>query len=73
MTIMDLKIGMTKKIIMVNGEGALRHRLLEMGLVPNTEITLMKMAPLGDPIEIMVRGYELTLRKHEAKLIEVGD
>ena len=53
------------------GEGALRCRLLYMGLIPHTRVTLQKVAPMGDPIEIMVRGYELTLRVDDAKKIEV--
>jgi len=53
------------------GEGALRCRLLDMGLIPRTRVTFQKVAPMGDPIEIMVRGYELTLRVDDAKKIEV--
>lgn len=67
----EMKVSQQAVIKMVNGKGALRHRLLEMGLVPNTLIKLQKMAPLGDPLEVMVRGYELTLRISEAMLIEV--
>lgn len=55
----------------MGGEGALRCRLLDMGLIPHTRVTLQKVAPMGDPIEIMVRGYELTLRIEDAKKIEV--
>lgn len=71
MTLNEMKVSQKAIIKMVNGKGALRHRLLEMGLVPNTIIKLQKMAPLGDPLEIMIRGYELTLRISEAMLIEV--
>lgn len=71
MDISLLKINQKAKIVSINGKGVLRHRLLEMGLTPNTMITLVKIAPFGDPIEITVRGYELTLRKEDAKLIEV--
>lgn len=71
MTLDALKIGKSAKIIAVGGEGALRCRLLDMGLIPNTKVTLQKMAPLGDPIEIHVRGYELTLRLDDAKKITI--
>jgi ferrous iron transport protein A len=71
MTLNELKIGQTSKIIAVNGEGALRRRLLDMGLTPHTEIMVRKVAPMGDPIEIHLRGYELTLRIDDAKSIEV--
>ena len=71
MTIDDLKVGQSGTIAQVGGEGALRLRFLDMGLIPGTKVTLRKVAPMGDPIEIRVRGYELTLRKADAKLIEV--
>ena len=71
MTLNELKIGQTSKIIAVNGEGALRRRLLDMGLTPHTEVMVRKVAPMGDPIELHLRGYELTLRIDDAKSIEV--
>jgi ferrous iron transport protein A len=71
MTLNELKIGQKSKIIAVNGEGALRRRLLDMGLTPHTEVMVRKVAPMGDPIEIHLRGYELTLRIDDAKSIEV--
>ncbi len=71
MTLDEIKIGSTATITAVNGEGALRCRLLDMGLIPHTKVTLQKVAPMGDPIEIHVRGYELTLRIDDAKNIEV--
>ena len=71
MTLDMLKNGETAVIKTVGGEGALRLRFLDMGLIPNTAVTLQKTAPMGDPIEIRVRGYELTLRKADARLIEV--
>ena len=71
MTMDELKPGQSAYISSVGGSGALRHHLLDMGLTPQTEITLQKVAPMGDPIEIMVRGYELTLRVDDAKKIEV--
>ncbi len=71
MTLDELKIGEHGIIVSVGGEGALRCRLLDMGLIPKTHVTLQKTAPMGDPIEIEIRGYELTLRKDDAKKIEV--
>lgn len=71
MTLNELKIGSSAVITAVGGDGALRCRLLDMGLTPQTRVTLQKVAPMGDPIEIRVRGYELTLRVEEAKKIEV--
>lgn len=67
----ELKTGTSGIITAVGGDGALRCRLLDMGLIPRTRVTLQKVAPMGDPIEIRVRGYELTLRVEEAQKIEV--
>ena len=71
MTLNELKIGDSGVITAVGGEGALRCRLLDMGLTPRTVVTLRKVAPMGDPIEIHVRGYELTLRVEDARQITV--
>ena len=71
MTLDELKIGESGRILAVDGEGALRCRLLDMGLTPRARVTLQKVAPLGDPIEIRVRGYELTLRLEDAAKIEI--
>ena len=73
--LVEFKIGETGLIKRVEGEGRLRRRLLDMGVTPNTTVYLRKKAPLGDPYEITIRGYELTLRKSEADLIvaEVED
>ena len=71
MTLNELKIGTTAVITAVGGDGALRCRLLDMGIIPKTRVTLQKVAPMGDPIEIRVRGYELALRVEEAEKIEV--
>lgn len=71
MTLNELKIGAEAVITAVGGDGALRCRLLDMGIIPKTRVTLQKVAPMGDPIEIRVRGYELTLRVEEAEKIEV--
>ena len=67
----QLSIGETATVIAVNGEGAIRRRLFDMGITPGVDVYLRKKAPLGDPIEISLRGYELTLRKAEASLVEV--
>ena len=66
-----LGIGERCVVVKVNGEGAIRRRLFDMGVTPGTEILLRKKAPLGDPLEIKIRGYELTLRKAEAACVEV--
>ena len=71
MTLDKLPVGSSGVITAVGGDGALRCRLLDMGLIPRTRVTLQKTAPMGDPIEIRVRGSELTLRVEEAKKIEV--
>ena len=67
--LVELKVGETGLIKRVEGEGRLRRRLLDMGVTPNTMVYLRKKAPLGDPFEITIRGYELTLRKSEAELV----
>ncbi len=66
-----LKPGESGIIKAVGGEGALRLRLLDMGLIPRTEVRVQKIAPLGDPIQILIRGYDLTLRKEDAAMIDV--
>lgn len=73
MTLDKLAIGEKRKIRAVNGQGALRRRLLDMGLTPYTEVMIRKVAPMGDPIELHLRGYELTIRLDDAKNIEVYD
>ena len=67
----QLSIGENGVVVAVNGEGAIRRRLFDMGITPGVEVYLRKKAPLGDPIEISLRGYELTLRKAEAALVEI--
>ena len=69
MTIDDLQIGQQGIISVVGGEGALRLRFLDMGLIPGTRVRLQKIAPMGDPIQIQVRGYELTIRREDARKI----
>ena len=71
MTLAELDIGSGDVISAVGGEGALRLHLLDMGLIPGTYVKVIKAAPLGDPIEIFVRGYELTIRKADASVIEL--
>ena len=71
MTLDKLPLGQEAVITAVGGEGALRCRLLDMGLIPKTRVRVEKVAPLGDPIEITVRGYELSIRKNDAEMIEV--
>lgn len=73
MTLDQLKIGQRSRILEVRGQGALRRRLLDMGLTPQTEVMVRKMAPMGDPMEIHLRGYELTLRLEDAKNIEIEE
>lgn len=71
MTLKDVKIGETVTVKKLTGEGAVKRRIMDMGITKGTEVTVRKAAPLGDPIEVTVRGYELTLRKQDAEMIEV--
>ena len=73
MTLGDLPPGAGGMIRLVGGKGALRRRLLEMGLTPGTTVYIEKLAPMGDPMEIRLRGYHLTLRKEDARNIEIGE
>ncbi len=73
MTLDELAVGKTAVIKAVGGEGALRLRLLDMGLIPRTKVIMQKVAPMGDPIEIHIRGYELTLRKSDASRIDIEE
>ena len=74
MTLNEIEVGSSAIVGAVNGEGALRRHLLDMGITPGTTVQLHKIAPMGDPIEIRLRGYNLTIRIDEAKKIEVvGD
>lgn len=73
MTIDDLSIGQSGVIDKVGGEGPLRLRFLDMGLIPGTKVTLQKIAPMGDPIQIQVRGYELTIRREDAREISLKE
>ena len=71
MKLSELKVGEKGTVVAVNGEGAVRRRLFDMGITPGAEVYLRKKAPLGDPIEISLRGYELTLRKSEAANVDI--
>ena len=71
MTLKDLKIGESAEISAVGGEGALRQHMLDMGLIPGAVVTLKQFAPMGDPMEVTIHGYELTLRLADAATIEV--
>ncbi|MBE6917928.1 MAG: ferrous iron transport protein A [Ruminococcaceae bacterium] len=73
MTINDLRIGQSGTISTVGGEGPLRLRFLDMGLIPGTKVTLQKVAPMGDPIQIRLRGYELTIRREDAGKIALKE
>ncbi len=70
-TLKQVKIGETVKVVKLHGEGAIKRRIMDMGITKGVEIKVQKVAPLGDPIEITVRGYELTLRKADADMIEI--
>ena len=70
-TLKDIRIGETVRVTKVGGEGALKRRIMDMGITKGVEITVRKVAPLGDPVEFTVRGYEISLRKADAEMIEV--
>ena len=72
MTLNEVKPGGIAKIVRINGAGAVKRRIMDMGLTKGIEVAVRKMAPLGDPIELTVRGYELSIRKDEAAAIEVA-
>lgn len=71
MTLNNVKPGNTVKVVKMHGVGSIKRKLMDMGVTKNTEIYVRKVAPLGDPIEVKIRGYELSLRKNEAQAIEV--
>ena len=70
-TLRDVKIGGSAKVVKLHGEGPTRRRIMDMGITKGVEVYVRKVAPLGDPLEITVRGYELSLRKDDAEMIEV--
>ena len=70
-TLRETKIGGTARVVKIHGEGAIRRRIMDMGITRGVDIRVRKVAPLGDPLEVTVRGYELSLRKSDAAMIEV--
>lgn len=70
-TLKQAKVGSTVKVVKLHGEGAVKRRIMDMGITRGVEVHIRKVAPLGDPVEVTVRGYELSLRKADAEMIEV--
>ena len=70
-TLKNVKVGETVKVVKLHGEGAIKRRIMDMGLTNGVEVHVRKVAPLGDPMELTLRGYELTLRKADAEMVEV--
>lgn len=70
-TLRDVKVGQTVKVVKLHGEGAIKRRIMDMGITKGVDIYVRKVAPLGDPLEITVRGYELSIRKADAEMVEV--
>ena len=70
-TLREVPIGSTVKVVKIHGEGAVRRRIMDMGLTKGVDVTVRKVAPLGDPIQLNVRGYELSVRKADAEMVEV--
>ena len=70
-TLKDVKVGETAVVVRLHGEGAVKRRIMDMGLTRGTEVHVRKVAPLGDPMELTVRGYELSVRKADAEMIEI--
>lgn len=71
-TLKEVKVGETVKVVKLHGEGAVKRRIMDMGLTKGTEVHVRKVAPLGDPVELTVRGYELSIRKADAEMIEIA-
>ncbi|MBP5669431.1 MAG: ferrous iron transport protein A [Lachnospiraceae bacterium] len=72
MNLKEVKVGQTVIVVKLRGEGAIKRRIMDMGITKGTEVYVRKVAPLGDPIEVTVRGYELSIRKADAEMIEVN-
>ena len=72
MTLRDVSVGQTVKVTRLNGDGPVKRRIMDMGITKGVEVYVRKVAPLGDPVEVTVSGYELALRKADAEMIEVG-
>ncbi len=73
MTLRDAKVGQTVRVVKLNGEGAIKRRIMDMGITKGVQVFVRKVAPLGDPVEISVRGYELSLRKADSEIIDVEE
>lgn len=72
-TLRDAKVGETVKVAKITGEGAVKRRIMDMGITKGTDLYIRKVAPLGDPVEITVRGYELSVRKSDAEMVQLSD
>ena len=72
-TLRQAKVGQTVKVVRLHGEGAVKRRIMDMGITKGVEVYVRKVAPLGDPVEVTVRGYELSLRKADAEMIEISE
>lgn len=70
-TLRDAKVGDTVRVVKLHGEGAVKRRIMDMGLTKGVEVHIRKVAPLGDPVEVTIRGYELSIRKADAEMIEI--
>ncbi len=70
-TLKDVKVGSTVRVVKLNGEGPVKRRIMDMGIAKGVEVYVRKVAPLGDPVEVSVRGYELSLRKADAEMVDV--
>ena len=72
-TLRDVRVGETARVVKLHGEGAVKRRIMDMGLTRGTEVYVRKVAPLGDPVELTIRGYELSVRKADAEMVEVEE
>lgn len=72
-TLRQAKVGQTVKVVKLHGEGAVKRRIMDMGITKGVEVYIRKVAPLGDPVEVTVRGYELSIRKADAEMIEISE
>lgn len=72
-TLRQARVGTTVKVVKLHGEGAVKRRIMDMGITKGVSVTVRKVAPLGDPVEVTVRGYELSLRKSDAEMVEVTE
>lgn len=72
-TLKDVQIGESARVVKIHGEGAIKRRIMDMGITKGAEIYVRKVAPLGDPVEVNVRGYELTVRRADAEMVEITD